>query len=60
MTATVASESPDLPPPTVLSLGEQIYQTLRRALMRGEFAPGSRIIETVIADQLRVSRTPSQ
>ncbi|HZS94902.1 MAG TPA: GntR family transcriptional regulator [Chloroflexota bacterium] len=58
MTAPAARETPDLSPPTVQSLGEQIYQTLRRALMRGEFAPGSRIIETVIADQLGVSRTP--
>lgn len=58
MTAPAARETPGLSPPTVLPLGEEIYQTLRRALMRGEFAPGSRIIETMIADQLEVSRTP--
>lgn len=53
-----AAQTPNLAPPTVLSLSEQIYQTLRQAFAGGDFAPGTRIVETVIANQLGVSRTP--
>ncbi len=34
------------------------YTKLRELIVRGRFAPGSRIIETDVADRLGVSRTP--
>jgi len=40
------------------SLYEQIYQTLRTSILSGELVPGERLIETQLAEQLRVSRTP--
>ena len=44
--------------PDVASLSDQIYHALRHALLQGEFAPGTRMVETVISEQLGVSRTP--
>jgi DNA-binding GntR family transcriptional regulator len=40
------------------SLQERTYRTLRDAIVQGEFAPGSRIYETAIAERLGVSRVP--
>lgn len=40
------------------SLREQTYQVLRSAILSGEFAPDSRLVETQIAKKLQVSRTP--
>lgn len=40
------------------SLHEQTYQTLRAAILSGELAAGNRLVETQLADSLRVSRTP--
>lgn len=40
------------------SLHEQTYQALRDSILTGELAPGDRLIETQIAEQLQVSRTP--
>lgn len=40
------------------SLHEQTYQALRDSILSGELAPGDRLIETQIAEQLQVSRTP--
>lgn len=40
------------------SLSEQIYQTLRTSILSGDLAPGDRLIETQLAAQLQVSRTP--
>ena len=37
---------------------EQVYQKLRELIIRGQLAPGSRIVETDVADRLNVSRTP--
>jgi DNA-binding GntR family transcriptional regulator len=37
---------------------EQVYQKLRDLIIRGQLAPGSRIVETDVADRLNVSRTP--
>lgn len=34
------------------------YERLKHAIITGELAPGSRIVETVYADQLHISRTP--
>jgi DNA-binding GntR family transcriptional regulator len=44
--------------PQVVPLSDQTYHSLRRALLHGETAPGMRMVETAIAEQLGVSRTP--
>lgn len=36
----------------------RIYQTLKEAIVRGDLAPGEQIIETKLAEELNVSRTP--
>lgn len=41
-----------------VSHGENAYRTLRRELLDGTIAPGSRLFEIEIAERLRVSRTP--
>lgn len=40
------------------SLYEQVYSALRGGILTGDFAPGSRLIETQLAEWLNVSRTP--
>ncbi len=40
------------------SLHEQTYQALRTSILSGELAPGVRLVETQLAEQLQVSRTP--
>lgn len=40
------------------SLYEQTYQALREAVLSGGLAPEERLVETTLAEQLRVSRTP--
>lgn len=40
------------------SLHEQTYKALRESILSGELAAGDRLIETQIAEQLQVSRTP--
>lgn len=40
------------------SLQEQAYQALRTAILSGELAPGQRLVETQLAKELQVSRTP--
>lgn len=37
---------------------EQVYHELRRQIIRARLAPGARMVESDIADRLRVSRTP--
>lgn len=37
---------------------DQAYETLRERIVTGRLAPGTRIIETEIADRLGISRTP--
>ncbi|MFQ5846083.1 MAG: GntR family transcriptional regulator [Candidatus Methylomirabilales bacterium] len=39
-------------------LREEVYDTLRQAIVRGELAPGIRIVETELAGRLGISRTP--
>lgn len=46
------------PVPRKGSLYEQTYQALRDVVLSGELVPGSRLIETELAKQLQVSRTP--
>jgi DNA-binding GntR family transcriptional regulator len=40
------------------SLGQHVYLRLRQAILRGELAPGSRLVESRLADALGISRTP--
>jgi DNA-binding GntR family transcriptional regulator len=40
------------------SVGEHIFEHLKQAIVRGDIAPGSRIVETRIAETMGVSRTP--
>lgn len=40
------------------SLHAQTYQVLRTSILAGELAPGERLVETQLAEQLQVSRTP--
>lgn len=40
------------------SLGDYVFERLKEAIIHGEMAPGSRIIESRIADALGISRTP--
>ena len=41
-----------------LPLREVVFNTLRRAILRGELVPGQRLMEIRLADQMGVSRTP--
>ena len=43
---------------TSSDLGTQAYERLRKLIVRGRLAPGTRIIETEVADKLGLSRTP--
>ncbi len=40
------------------SLSERVYETLRRSIISGRFAPGERLIENALAEELGVSRAP--
>jgi DNA-binding GntR family transcriptional regulator len=40
------------------SLREQIYETVRKAILAGKFTAGERLVETQLAKELQVSRTP--
>lgn len=40
------------------SLYEQTYHALRSSILSGELVPGERLVETQLAEQLQVSRTP--
>lgn len=41
-----------------LPLREVVFQTLRNAIVRGDFEPGERLMEVTLANNLGVSRTP--
>lgn len=41
-----------------LPLREVVFNTLRQAIIQGEFQPGERLMEVAIANKLGVSRTP--
>lgn len=40
------------------SLAENVYQSLRTAILHGIYRPNQRLVETVIAEELGASRTP--
>ena len=41
-----------------MSLRDAVYETLKEAILTGELAPGERMMEIPISEQLGVSRTP--
>ena len=41
-----------------LPLRDVVFNTLRRAILKGELIPGERLMEITLADKLGVSRTP--
>ena len=41
-----------------LHLRDVVFNTLRRAILKGELKPGERLMEIALADKLGVSRTP--
>jgi DNA-binding GntR family transcriptional regulator len=40
------------------SLRQQVYQALKQIILQGDLASGERVVETKLAEQLQVSRTP--
>ncbi len=45
-------------PITVRSRGEEVYRRLKQAIVDGDLAPGSRLVESSLASHMTVSRTP--
>ena len=41
-----------------LPLRDVVFQTLRKAILKGELQPGERLMEVQLANRLGVSRTP--
>ena len=41
-----------------LPLRDVVFKTLRQAILKGDLAPGERLMEIQLANQLGVSRTP--
>lgn len=40
------------------SLGQSVFESLKRAIIQGDFSPGSRVVESRLAAALGISRTP--
>ena len=50
---------PGLPAsPTTRLLHEEVVDSLRELIMHGDLAPGTKLNERVLCEQLRISRTP--
>jgi DNA-binding GntR family transcriptional regulator len=58
MISRLPSEIPHLEPLSVLNLRNHIEDKVRAAILGGGFRPGDRLVETLIAEQLGVSRAP--
>jgi DNA-binding GntR family transcriptional regulator len=43
---------------TPVSIREKVYRALRDQILNGNFAPGERMVETRLAQQIKTSRTP--
>lgn len=58
--ASTLREQPIVPRlrPPALDLATEAYRQLRELIVSGQLAPGSRIIESEVADRLDISRTP--
>jgi DNA-binding GntR family transcriptional regulator len=58
----IEMREPDLTPlgamPDRKSLGDHVFENLRQAIIRGDVAPGDRLVESRIAGVLDISRTP--
>lgn len=39
-------------------LGQHVYENLKQAIVKGDLAPGSRVVESRVASALGISRTP--
>lgn len=57
MSASNAKDGPSAAP-AAGGRSDETYSRLRELIVRGQLAPGSRIIETDVAERLGVSRTP--
>jgi len=55
---TISEEKGRPPQMEFKSLNEAAYSIIRKKILRGEFALGSRIREDVLAEQITISRTP--
>lgn len=44
--------------PERMPLGQYVFEKLKQAIIRGEIAPGDRLVESRIAEALDISRTP--
>ncbi|MGD2270406.1 MAG: GntR family transcriptional regulator [Desulfobacterales bacterium] len=44
--------------PSRKSLGQHVFENLKQAIIRGDFPSGERLVESVIASALDISRTP--
>ncbi len=45
-------------PPQRKSLGDHVFDNLKNAIVKGDMAPGNRLVESRIAEALNISRTP--
>jgi DNA-binding GntR family transcriptional regulator len=45
-------------PPQRISLGQYVYDTVKHAVVSGDVAPGTRMVESRLAETLGISRTP--
>ncbi len=52
------SPAPITPLPTRKSLGQHVFENLKQAIIRGDIAPGNRLVESRIAATMDISRTP--
>lgn len=44
--------------PARVPLGRTVYENLKKAIIKGELSPGSRVVESRLATVLNISRTP--
>ena len=61
-TKPIETELPGLGPLKAMaerkSLGQMVYENLRQTIVRGSIAPGTRLVESQIAEAQGISRTP--
>ncbi|MBI5579814.1 MAG: GntR family transcriptional regulator [Deltaproteobacteria bacterium] len=61
-TKPIETDIPGLGPlkamPERKSLGQMVYENLRQTIVRGSIAPGTRLVESQIAEAQGISRTP--
>ena len=44
--------------PVRRSLGQTVFKNLKKAIVKGDLTPDSRVVESRVADALGISRTP--